>query len=273
MSKNLQNVLTEEMLKYAQQQYGTIEKMAEFLEVSVDSISKYLKIHKISHTKNIYKKYYCENIFKSNTEQSFYWSGFIAADGCVRDRNKSKTLKIALAIKDINHLEKFKNTLNATNQIDKYLTNKYPSCVITINDKEIFETLEKFNIVPRKTFIYQMPDWLTTHPLLNHFLRGYFDGDGCIMLGKPKGNRIIKQLSFGMMGTEKLINQYQEILIKNCNLNKTQIKKDTKSNVYRFSYCGNNVCGRIREYLYKDATIYLDRKRDKFYYPTIVVPY
>jgi len=43
-----------------------------------------------------------------------------------------------------------------------------------------------------------MPEWLMNHKLINYFLLGYFDGDGCISLNENK-----KILQIHIAGTEK----------------------------------------------------------------------
>lgn len=93
-------------------------------------------------------------------------------------------------------------------------------------------------------------------------MRGYFDGDGSISNCGLGINRKIIQKSFKILGTELFISQYKELLKSNCNLNDNKILKI--KNIYSLSYSGNNAVKRIYDFLYKDATIYLDRKRDKF---------
>lgn len=50
-----------------------------------------------------------EDFFKGESEEVFYWAGFIAADGCLLRRNEKESylLSIGLAIKDKYHLEFF----------------------------------------------------------------------------------------------------------------------------------------------------------------------
>lgn len=44
--------------------------------------------------------------------------------------------------------------------------------------------LEKYNIIPNKTTIYEPV--ILQHDLMNHFFRGYFDGDGCLTVRNKK---------------------------------------------------------------------------------------
>jgi hypothetical protein len=184
----LQDRLTKEILEYEYNSCGSMQKISDKLQVSIDSIYKYMKLYNIQYDKHYTGIYSCDNnFFSKNTEEAFYWAGFIAADGSVQKRKYSKILKITLSTNDLKHLELFKKQILCDCPIKEYIVK--PSklvktsnkcCEIQIVSEKIFEDLARFNVVPDKTFIYQIPDWLLEHPLRHHFMRGYFDGDGCI---------------------------------------------------------------------------------------------
>ncbi len=94
-------------------------------------------------------------------------------------------------------------------------------------------------------------------------MRGYFDGDGSIgVFGKAQN------VEFSLVSTKEFLIDYQQILIDNCNLKLTKLgkrHKDRDSNAYHIKYTGRFSCLRIRDFLYKDATMYLQRKYDKFF--------
>jgi hypothetical protein len=266
----LQSTLTKEILEYEYKTVGSMQKMADKLNVSIDSISKYMKLYQISYEKHYTGLYDCnENYFQFDTPDSFYWAGFIAADGCVVKRQYSKILKITLSRKDRSHLDKIKIALQSNHPIKEYYIKPSElikksgwSAEIQIVSKILFDDLTRFNIVPRKTFIYDMPKWLLGHPLLNHFMRGYFDGDGCISYCGLGEGRTIKQLSFSLLGNESFLINYQNVLIKKCLINENKIIP--KDNVFSLSYAGNYNIEKLYNFLYKDATIFLDRKRNRF---------
>jgi hypothetical protein len=271
MNKNrLQNKLTKEILEYEYKTLGSMQKIANKLSVSIDSVYKYMKLYGLSYDKHFTGIYECnENIFDSDNAESFYLAGFIAADGSLQKRQYSKILKICLSNVDLAHLEKIKISFNSNHPIKTYnvkpgkLIKTSHKCVeIQIVSDKIYDDLLRFNIVPNKTFIYMMPEWLVNHPLVHHFMRGYFDGDGSISYCGLSAGRAIKQLHFNILGTQNFIEEYRNILIKNCQLhyNKTVVK----NNVFSLSYSGNKVVKKIYDFLYKDATIWLDRKREKF---------
>jgi hypothetical protein len=63
---------------------------------------------------------------------------------------------------------------------------------LAITSRKMCADLLRFNITERKTFTYTFPEWLKTHPLKHHFIRGYNDGDVCFHTPKLSGNRTVK---------------------------------------------------------------------------------
>ncbi len=262
--------LSKEILEYEYKSCGSMQKMADKLNVSIDTIYKYMKLYNVDYEIKYKGIYHCNNnFFKNESPESFYLAGFIAADGSVQYRKYSKILKITLSKKDLEHLEKIKKLLESNHPIKEYQVKKNKlvtsdkECVeLQIANKNIVEDLKKFNIIPNKTKTYEMPEWLLSHKFLNHFMRGYFDGDGTIThCGLVKGRKII-QLSFSILGTKKFIQQYRDILSKNCKTNDAKIIDH--HSIYKISYSGNNVVKNIYDFLYKNQNICLQRKYAKF---------
>jgi len=205
--------------------------------------------------------------FSTDTKESFYWSGFIAADGCVGTlrshggKYQYPYLSIHLSISDSEHLEKFKKAIGCIANVSRYKK----ECKITITSRDIVEDLERFNIVPRKTKIYKFPDCVRGSELIGHYMRGYFDGDGCFSEQLMK-NANVAQRRFSIMGTEQFLKIYQQVLIKKCNI-KTNRKILAAKGTYSLQYGGNNIIKNIVEFLYRgsDCNIRLNRKYDKIF--------
>ena len=216
------------------------------------------------------KKYYCdENFFDQDNENSFYWAGFIAADGSVQERKYSKILKICLSNQDANHLEKFKKAINSTHPIKNYkiksnklIKSETLCCEIQITSKILVNSLKRFNIIPNKTKIYDIPNEIINNQYISHYIRGYFDGDGTITACGMSKNRKVLQGSFSILGNQSFIENYQKILINKANLNKTKIYKH--KSIYKLVYTGNNNIKNIYQFLYNKSNIFLDRKKSKF---------
>jgi len=215
------------------------------------------------------KKYnFDETFFSNDTPESFYWAGFIAADGCIKERGNGTCLTIALSYADKRHLQKFKKIIKFSGPISKGKhTDKkrkkvyYESRInITITKTKAIEDLKKFNIIPRKSLIYTFPKWLIKHKLVSHFMRGYFDGDGSFSIVKQKGKRD-KKLTISIRGTEEFLNNFNNILIDRCSITDNR-KVHKYDSIGSLSYVGNKICTKVRDFLYKNSNnnIRLSRK-------------
>lgn len=216
---------------------------------------------------NHYRLYnYNENYFDIiDTEEKAYFLGLLYADGC----NTRVGFSIALQDGDQTILEKFKNTIEYSGNI-KYIkpkidkTGKYgeskPQWLLVITNLHLSKKLEEIGCVPAKSLILKFPtEDILPKSLYSHFIRGYFDGDGGLYIdSKGKG-------SVNITGNRDFIDKLQQILIENCNLNRVKYKISNNNHTVALFYNGNIQCCRIREWLYKDATVYLERKYEKFY--------
>lgn len=117
----------------------------------------------------------------NETNESFYWIGFILADGNI---NNSR-LKITLKYSDKGHLEILSNLLkiNVKDKICKLNGKEYPQVSLDIMHTEVLKFLsEKYSINSNKTLYPPNIDYfkrLTEEQLFSLFV-GYVDGDGSI---------------------------------------------------------------------------------------------
>lgn len=238
-----------------------IKAVALYFNIDPCTMSRYFRRLGISYIKK-HKNNFNENFFAQDTPESFYLAGFIAADG-----NLSKTknrIKIELSEIDLCFLEKIKDliqfegnlykraVLNSKRNIFWKDTNNYS---LVFSSKQVATDLNRFNIVPAKTKIYEFPSWLVNHILVSHFMRGYFDGDGHI------GLKVDKKLRFELSGNFNFLKTYQSILENNCNIHHNQILI-RKNGLSSLEYQGNIIVPKICEFLYNNSTFHLDRKYD-----------
>jgi len=210
------------------------------------------------------RKYSCDDLFFSQeNEKSFYWAGFIAADGCVFQRGNNKQLIISLSEKDIDHLIVFKNDIKFNGKIyttiaKHNLTNpKWNNSVkkgIRITSSQIFEDLKQFNIIPNKTKTYSFPKWLESHELVNHFMRGYIDGDGSFFIDNNRS-----RICFELRGNCNFLASFQKI-IENSLKQKTKVSITTPDSTSKIKYNGKKIVPQIVDFIYKNAVTYLPRK-------------
>jgi len=269
--------LTKEEIVLKYKELKSIRRLASYLHISQLRMEKYFRDNHLE--RNSKRKYTLNDMFFSNdTPESFYLAGFIAADGNIYDNIDSKNkqhneLSISLKAGDILHLEKIKTIIGSDHKLYKRLIKnskrnvKYKDTVtynLSIWAPQFINDLRRFNIGHRKSLTYDVPNWLMDHKLVSHFLRGYFDGDGSIVLDKLALHAKTRQARLHIRGTKDFLHNFHSILYTNCNL-KTQHKKISKdSGTGSLQYTGNpNIC-KIMNYLYDNATIYLDRKRARY---------
>lgn len=195
------------------------------------------------------------DFFNTFNEASLYVAGFIAADGSVSDNN----IEFGLARKDHDQLELIKKLMGSEHPIRDVIYNGYEQSRLSIGSLALLKDLEKFNIVPNKSLTYEMPEWLINYEQAHHFLRGYTDGDGCWRIFKSKRSEYLTA-AFKILGTQKFIDSFLEILQKNCAIraNKRMYKY---KNIYRLDFGGLHIVKDIASFLYKDSTIWMQRKR------------
>ena len=235
----------------------SLQKISNKNKVNIKTVIRLLKRENeyIDRSKTaFFRKYHCNNNYFNNVdnERKAYWLGLLAADGNVSE--KRDVFSLTLHDQDREILDIFLDDLQSNYHFYYY---KNDNCVnLVINSKKIKTELSKYNIVPRKTFSYRFPLLLNKN-LYSHFIRGYFDGDGCIYISKSK------QIEYSITSNEYILKDIQQILMKECNINKTKLKNYKKTIIKGLVYCGNQQAKRIYNYLYKNATIYFPRKKEK----------
>lgn len=197
-----------------------------------------------------------EDFFENiDSEEKAYFLGFIFADGYVNEKNN--IVDITIHNKDREILDKLVLCLYPDGRPLKTIREKYIRLVI--NSKKIINDLVKHGCMQAKTFKLVFPK--IPIKFEKDFIRGYFDGDGCVYISKHQ------TLNISIIGTIKLLNSIKEILIKNCNIRDTKYDDrypNKNNNIRALRYGGNIIINRIYHYLYDDSTICLKRKRNKF---------
>lgn len=203
--------------------------------------------------KKLTKYSYNESYFSIiDTEEKAYWLGFLYADGDISRFKHSITL--ALKESDYDHLVKFKQSLDLPNKItqkikyDKKTEKTYYGYTIGFTCQSIHQDLINLGCTPRKSLTLKFPEEdKVPKTLQRHFIRGYFDGDGCILK---------THLTVNLLGTYEFLDKCMECF----GLHKNKISLCSNHNqTYSITYSGI-FAEHILHYLYDDATIYLDRK-------------
>lgn len=263
--KNYQN---KEELQIALINLKTIKNVALFFNVNNKTIKRWMDYYSITGIGSQgARKHTCnEHFFDTiDTQEKAYWLGFLYADGCVYKGSdgKSYRLQINLKASDSRILEEFNKAIESNyiikykNIINKENNNVYETVQIKINNTYLCKQLISLGVVPKKSLICKFPN--IDKNLIRHFIRGYFDGDGCIT-STNKNNRISWKVN--IIGNKSMIESFYDIFSKN-NIDSCMyhIKH---SKVISIDICSKKSILNFYNYLYKDSTIFMHRKYNHF---------
>ena len=214
-----------------------------------------------------YNKDYFEKI---DTEDKAYWLGFLYADGCINrlyrnEKLSNMNLEIGLCKEDTEHLNKFSRCIESNvpikNKINTYKGHKYESSRLIICSKKMCYDLWDKGCTPQKTYTIKFPDNnIVPDKFIRDFIRGYFDGDGCIYVNEKTG-----RIEVTITGMFDMLNGISNFLISKKILRvKPKLYKDKRSEANTMYIYGKDSIKEILDYLYKDSNIYLDRKYAKY---------
>lgn len=232
----------------------SLTQMGNREKVDRRTLSKHFKELGIEIINKQNRSKFNEHIFDSiDTEEKAYWLGFIFADGTINSspiREGVKSIygfELSLGIKDLKHLEKFKKFIG----YNKDLLIDNNRCRFSIANKHFWTTLNNLGCTPNKSLTLKFPN--ISENLIRHFIRGYFDGDGCITR-YVNIHTVTPRAT--VLGTEDMLNN----IIKYSNTI-AQLKHD-KRHSKEILYLDWNKENSIKfiNYLYNNSTIYLDRK-------------
>ena len=250
--------IEKEILKTLYESGNSSRKIAKILKCSQWTVLRNMREHNIlrretsSYRIHTFNYNYFDII---DTEDKAYFMGFLWADGFC-DKNTGN-VTITLQEEDGYILEEFKKHIGYTGQIrwkDRISKNRKPTYQLQLMSKYLSNTLDSHGMVKAKSLILEFPVCIPDN-LMNHFVRGYFDGDGSAFFsGKESG------ISF--CGTFSVLSNIKQKINETYNIEKGCLCERTKdkSPVKQLLFSGSNLVSLVRDYLYKDATIYLHRK-------------
>ena len=194
-----------------------------------------------------------------------YILGFLYADGYNNRINNSVVLSLSKEDREI--LEKISEEVGSnkplfeSDYINKNDGTERHMLILTMASKHMCESLEKWGLTQNKTFTITFPDFLK-EDLIPHFIRGYFDGDGCACSTFDKGR---PKFQITLMSSTQFCNgliDYLETQDIHFYINQP-LRKSEKNKIVRSG--SNKELPKFINLIYKDADLYLNRKRNKCY--------
>lgn len=209
------------------------------------------------------RKYSLNESFFDNidTQEKAYFLGLLYADGY--NNEKRGVIALRLSEKDKDILLKFNKTIQSNRPL-QYIKTKEARWSnvygVHISNKHVSNALKNLGCTQKKSLTITMPD--IERGLMNHFIRGYYDGDGSMYVGKgkAKNNRQIT-----ITGATIFCKQISEVLKKELNINNSFYHRNPKNKKHvTLLISGKTQVGLMQDWLYKDAgELYIKRKRKK----------
>lgn len=193
-----------------------------------------------------------------NQEASYFY-GYLFAEGCT----SGNTLALVNAAQDLGQIERFKNFVQSTAPIREVHRTRpnfgdFPAFRIDVTNPTLVARLKELGITTGRPH----PELIAKHlppAMLRHFLRGHFDGDGCVHLTK-KGALIAY-----FCGPEQLLTWIRSELASQVGMNPSVgVRKHKQYEVFYLFYGSQSDLQRLADFFYKDATVWLERKRRIF---------
>ena len=241
----------------------TLMEVVERTNIPYSTLQRKLKdLGIVRSNKETSRKYEVRHDYFSviDTESKSYWLGFMYADGYITNSSNQKQVGLALGLDDRDHLELFKSHIQASYPIKEYTTNSFGTPVkyvrLLMTSDGLYTDLVEKGVIKNKSLTLTFPTNQKVPPeLMNHFIRGYFDGDGSF--SKHSSGYIVK-----ICGTKEFLHSLSDV-IGFPDRSLTKRKQDTK-NSWCLEIGGRLQVLQISRYMYDQATIYLPRKYQRY---------
>lgn len=257
----------QEACKKATEEYinGALMKdAANKYGISVASIEHFMKQQGITYrSQHGRKNFFNQGFFHDiTTEAQAYFLGFLYADGCISGIGKNYTrlcrVTINISAKDRIILEQFISAIQASGNlhIHEYMPNETtyannPMCKLVLNSTQMADDLIILGYSGLKSDRLSLPK-IPQH-LYRHFVRGYFDGDGCITARQ-----------YSITGYTKFLRSLNTLLHEEINIplyNKYISYPHLQADISDLRIARKDLTSAFYHYMYDDANYYLPRKK------------
>lgn len=199
-----------------------------------------------------------------DTPNKAYILGLLHADGC--NMISKSTISIALQESDKDLLERIRLEIGSEKPL-RYIDNSnkhtfgynYENMYeLKMYSKYMCRQLADKGIVPNKSLVIGFPEWLDDS-LIPHYVRGVFDGDGCVSISKTN------HLTTSITATDSFCKKLKEICEEKLNIHPKIRDAQCHNGITKYICLGGIRDSKIfLDWIYQDADIYLQRKYDRY---------
>lgn len=145
-----------------------------------------------------------DNFLERESNEKYYFLGLMASDGNVCKSSISISQSKEEGLKLLQYIKKLIKAQNPIYEGMNKVNN--PVYCISLRSKGLMQSLATNNIVPNKTKIFTIPEYIVINEnKLRYFLIGYIDGDGCIGVYSYSNGK--KYLHVSFVATPMMIDQ------------------------------------------------------------------
>ena len=218
-----------------------------------------------------------EDIFDNiNSSEKAYIFGFYMADGCISSENY---FKISISRNDLELLTAIRNYMAPFVKIhikEEYTNPKtgittHSMCELCFKNNHIANVLNSYNCGYNKTYIDKSIKNIIPKEYMWDFIRGYFDGDGCVsssivnkshttITGEQKEYKHTNVLFKITSKTYTILEELRSFMEEEGIYSSIQTPKQT----FEIFTCSKKELVKIFNKLYYKPTIYMKRKFEKF---------
>lgn len=242
----------------------TIKTCAEETGLSSPTVIKILDEYNVERYRKstIYNPYLDEHYFENiDCETKAYFLGLMITDGNVFKENSSSHRQASISItQHVNEawlLQKFLCEVRANTDLGY---DGRGACQAAIRSDIMAHDLEKYGVVPRKSYITCLPT--ISDKYMAHLIRGVLDGDGNITSTVTKAGKHKHAISF--CGSHRLMDDLSMWLNMELHVTRPVIYDYKDRNLSEVKWQSIHDVKVLGDWMYEGATIYLKRKFDAF---------
>lgn len=195
------------------------------------------------------------NFFEKPSRELFYVLGLWASDGYVTD---DCYIELGMADKDVvEHVARLIGYVRPVKERSKGRHKKQYR--IHFRSRAVADIFSKYGITPRKSKTLKFPE--IPQQYVKDFVRGVFDGDGCVQIGKRSDGFDYQSVSI-VSASRDFIQSLKEKVELHTGVKPTKVTENNGLFSYRLSSKSEVI--KFAEWMYQGDVFGMSRKKTKF---------